>query len=103
MGHTGTLITIDSVLEKLEEEGVVDIFGTVSKIRQERMNMVQTVVNMHMYVFGVMGKEYYVAVHTYAHLYKWHISQRLFPAPPTPSLQEQYIFIHDAVLECDLW
>ena len=99
MGHTGTLITIDSVLEKLEEEGVVDIFGTVSKIRQQRMNMVQTVVSIHMYVFGV------VAVYTYAHLYKWHISQRLFPAPPTPSLQEQNIFIHDAVLHgvSDLW
>ena len=39
-----------------------------------------------------------MVVHLYI-LCKWHISQRLFSAPPTPSLQEQYIFIHDAVLE----
>ena len=56
VGRTGTLITIDSVLEKVEEEGVVDIAGTVSKIRQQRMNMVQSVVSMHMYVFGVRGE-----------------------------------------------
>ena len=46
MGRTGTLIIIDSVLEQVEKDGVVDIAGTVSKTRQQRMNMVQTVVSV---------------------------------------------------------
>ena len=37
-------------------------------------------------------------VHTYVH-YIIHSSQRLYPATTTVSLQEQYIFIHDAILE----
>ena len=37
-------------------------------------------------------------VHTYVH-YIIHSFQRLYPATTTPSLQEQYIFIHDAILE----
>ena len=45
VGRTGTFITIDNVLEQVEKEGVVDIAGTVSKIRQQRMIMVQTVVS----------------------------------------------------------
>ena len=45
MGRTGTFITIDNVLEQVEKEGVVDTAGTVSKIRQQRMIMVQTVVS----------------------------------------------------------
>ena len=44
VGRTGTFITIDSVLEQVEKDGMVDIAGTVNKIRQQRMNMVQTVV-----------------------------------------------------------
>ena len=45
VGRTGTFITTDNVLEQVEKEGVVDIAGTVSKIRQQRMIMVQTVVS----------------------------------------------------------
>ena len=44
VGRTGTFITIDNVLEQVSKEGVVDISGTVIKIRQQRMKMVQTVV-----------------------------------------------------------
>jgi len=44
VGRTGTFITIDCVLEQLQKEQVIDIFGTVDSIRHQRMNMVQTVV-----------------------------------------------------------
>jgi len=46
VGRTGTLITIDNVLEQVEKEGVVDIATTVSKLRQQRPMMVQTAVRM---------------------------------------------------------
>ena len=106
MGHTATLITIDSVLEKLEEEGGVDIFGTVSKIRQQRMNMVQTIISMHMYVFGVMGKEYYVAVHTYAHVQivqMAHFSKAV--SSTTNSITTGAVYLHPCCCTgvSDLW
>ena len=46
VGRTGTFITIDNVLEQVAKEGMVDISGTIIKIRQQRMKMVQTVVRM---------------------------------------------------------
>ena len=45
VGRTGTLIAIDSVLEQIEKEQVVDIPGAITKIRQRRMKMVQTYVS----------------------------------------------------------
>ena len=44
VGPTGTFITIDYVLEHIEKEHVVDIPGVVESIRQQRMNMVDTLV-----------------------------------------------------------
>ena len=45
VGRTGTFITIDCVLEQVEKEHVVDIAGTINKLRHQRMRMVQTVVS----------------------------------------------------------
>ena len=42
VGRTGTLITIDCVLEQIREEGVVDIAGIIKKLRNQRMKMVQS-------------------------------------------------------------
>ena len=42
VGHTGTFIVIDNILEQIEKEQVVDIPGAITKIRQRRMKMVQT-------------------------------------------------------------
>ena len=49
VGRTGTFITIDHVLEKVEKEGVVDIPGVIQDIRHQRMKMVQTLVRMLTY------------------------------------------------------
>ena len=43
-GRTGTFITIDHVLEQVAKEEKVDVPGTITKIRHQRMKLVQTVV-----------------------------------------------------------
>ena len=47
VGRTGTLITIDWVLEQLLKERLVDVAGTIKILRSQRMKMVQTLVSMH--------------------------------------------------------
>ena len=44
VGRTGTFIAIDLALEQAKKEGVIDIAGIVNRIRQQRMQMVQTLV-----------------------------------------------------------
>ena len=41
MGRTGTLIAIDMALEQAVRENVVDIPAIVTKMRRQRMKMVQ--------------------------------------------------------------
>ena len=60
VGRTGTFITIDLALEQAKKEGVVDIAGIVNRLRQQRMQMVQTVVctqhtsiNLHQQLYCV--------------------------------------------------
>ena len=45
VGRTGTFITIDNILDQISKENVVDIAGMISKLRQKRMKMVQTMVS----------------------------------------------------------
>jgi protein tyrosine phosphatase len=44
VGRTGTYIAIDSMIDKMNQEGKIDIFHFVSQMRRERHLMVQTVV-----------------------------------------------------------
>ena len=41
IGRTGTLIGIDTALEQAAKENVVDISAIVTKMRRQRMKMVQ--------------------------------------------------------------
>ena len=41
VGRTGTLVTIDQVLDQIKQEKVVDIAGIVRHLRSQRMKMVQ--------------------------------------------------------------
>ncbi len=45
VGRTGTFICIDNILEQIKAENMVDIAGAITKIRCQRMKMVQTPVS----------------------------------------------------------
>ena len=45
VGRTGTFIAVDIALEQAKREGVVDIAGIINRLREQRMEMVQTVVS----------------------------------------------------------
>lgn len=45
VGRTGTYIGIDAMIESLEAEGRVDIYGYVAKLRRQRCLMVQVEVS----------------------------------------------------------
>ena len=45
VGRTGTFIAIDTILEQVKREGIVDVSGVITKMRQQRMKMVQTPVS----------------------------------------------------------
>ena len=46
VGRTGTFIAIDIILEQVEKENVVDVCGVITKMRHQRMKMVQTAVSV---------------------------------------------------------
>ena len=46
MGRTGTFIAIDTIMEQVKREGIVDVSGVITKMRQQRMKMVQTPVSV---------------------------------------------------------
>lgn len=41
IGRTGTLIAIDIILQHLRDNKKLDVFGTVYRLRRDRINMVQ--------------------------------------------------------------
>ena len=45
VGRTGSFIAIDSLMEQMETEKVVDVFGFVAQMRKQRNYMVQTEVS----------------------------------------------------------
>lgn len=51
VGRTGTYITIQSMLQMIEEEGRLDVFNFVMGMRHERNLMVQTEVHTYVYAF----------------------------------------------------
>ena len=42
VGRTGTFIAIDSLVEQMETEQVVDVYGFVAQMRKQRNFMVKT-------------------------------------------------------------
>ena len=50
VGRTGTFITLDAMMERLKERNDLNIFEFVNEMRTRRMNMVQTLVRMDVYM-----------------------------------------------------
>ena len=48
VGRTGTFILIDRLLQHIQHENTVDIFGMILEMRGYRSNMIQTEVSMAM-------------------------------------------------------
>ena len=46
VGRTGTLITLDSMLERIKAENTINIYEFVFNLRKQRVLMVQTVVSV---------------------------------------------------------
>ena len=69
VGRTGTFITLDMALEQAGEEGLVDVVGIVSRLRQQRMRMVQTVVRKYMYMYTIHASCFRLSYHLYMMLY----------------------------------
>lgn len=46
VGRTGTFIVIDAMLDMMNSERKVDVFGFVTRIRAQRCQMVQTDVSL---------------------------------------------------------
>ena len=45
VGRTGTFIAINTILEQVKQEKMVDVAGVITKMRHQRMKMVQTAVS----------------------------------------------------------
>ena len=52
VGRTGSFIAIDSLMEQMDTEKVVDVYGFVAQMRKQRNYMVQTEVS-----YNSFGKE----------------------------------------------
>ena len=50
VGRSGTYITVDAMLDQIEQEKQVDVYGFVTHARSQRNLMVQTEVCAHLYV-----------------------------------------------------
>ncbi|XP_064604630.1 receptor-type tyrosine-protein phosphatase T-like [Liolophura sinensis] len=49
VGRTGTYIALDYLISQAQDEGVVDVPACVRQLREQRVNMVQALVNMAFY------------------------------------------------------
>lgn len=53
VGRTGTYIACDMLLRQLQEGTTLNVFKTVLKLREQRTNMVQTLVSNDLIIIGI--------------------------------------------------
>ena len=58
VGRTGTLITVDILLQAVADGKKIDVFGTVFRLRHERMMMVQTDVSIYYFFFNLSNAKH---------------------------------------------
>lgn len=74
VGRTGTYIGIDAMMEGLEAEGRVDIYGYVVRLRRQRCLMVQVEVKKYFLnklfpIINALLDLFYVITHTSGSIY----------------------------------
>ena len=52
VGRTGTFIAIDTEVQRIRQEGVVNVHNCVQKMRYWRNSMIQTLVSQHYIIFA---------------------------------------------------
>ena len=91
MGRTGTLIAIDMALEQAAQENVVDIPAIVTKMRRQRMKMIQNSVREACNSHTFYCKHY--KTHTYKQLLSPHV-QLLYKL--VPKSHTHFVMLHSA-------
>lgn len=83
VGRTGVFITLSTVLERMQYEGVVDVFQTVRTLRTQRVAMVQTEVRHNSYVVDQRQRNCqdpnFICIHIYMCLFMCLCIVLLFP------------------------
>ena len=92
VGRTGTFITLDAQLKRIRKEQTIDVFGFVRSMRRRRCYMVQTEVR-HYYILCTMYRLPPCCI------YDSMSSHAIIYLKQMHTLQPQYIFTHDALLE----
>lgn len=87
VGRTGTYIVLDSMLKQIREEGTVNITGFLKHIRTQRNYLVQTEVGLQTFIQSCDVWGFFIS---------WFTTTSL---PSVSILQEQYVFIHNALVE----
>lgn len=66
VGRTGSFIAIDSLMEQMDTEKVVDVYGFVAQMRKQRNYMVQTEVS-----YNSFGEELFFLLYISSLVLKW--------------------------------
>ena len=74
VGRTGTLIAIDIALEQAAQESVVDIPAIVTKMRRQRMKMVQNSVREACDSHTLAASCIFYKLHTYKQLFHYTVA-----------------------------
>lgn len=97
VGRTGVFITLSIVLERMQYEGVLDVFQTVRILRSQRIHMVQT---------EVKGYAFKLTTRAFIMIYSFNFSILILFISFLPTLffkknhqQDQYQFCYRAALE----